>query len=427
MTKPDRQIDSKENRPLDLDRVIKIDMPGKYALSLPIRVLVPLGMGTALSLMGDATLYTVLPTHTAEAGITLAAVGILLSANRFVRLFLNGPTGLAYDRSPRRRLFIPALFIGSFSTAIYAATSGFWPLLAGRLLWGLAWSGIWVGGATIILDITSSQDRGGLTGLYQIWFFLGIALGSLFGGVLTDLLGYQGTMMIAAGVGLVGGLFALLFLPETHRTNRHTQVRNIVETPAPWRSNRRLWAATSIQGINRFVTAGVLAATMALLVADQLAITDLRLGIATATGILMAGRTLLGILAAPIAGVISDKIGSRWRVTSASLFIGVIGMLLISRGNPSAILFGIVFGAVAGSSLQALTTAIVGDAVSDPYRGRAIGLLHTSGDLGSALGPLAAYALLPWIGLTVVYVACAVLFLAGFILSLIFSRSKYRS
>jgi MFS family permease len=245
--------------------------------------------------------------------------------------------------------------------------------------------------------------------------------------VLTDLLGYQGTMMIAAGVGLVGGLFALLFLPETHRTNRHTQVRNIVETPAPWRSNRRLWAATSIQGINRFVTAGVLAATMALLVADQLAITDLRLGIATATGILMAGRTLLGILAAPIAGVISDKIGSRWRVTSASLFIGVIGMLLISRGNPSAILFGIVFGAVAGSSLQALTTAIVGDAVSDPYRGRAIGLLHTSGDLGSALGPLAAYALLPWIGLTVVYVACAVLFLAGFILSLIFSRSKYRS
>ncbi len=84
----------------------------------PGKVLLPLGLGTALSLMGDATLYTVLPTHAAEAGIALAAVGIILSANRFIRLFLNGPAGYAYDRSPRRRLFIPALFIGALSTAV---------------------------------------------------------------------------------------------------------------------------------------------------------------------------------------------------------------------------------------------------------------------------------------------------------------------
>ena len=79
------------------------------------KLLFPLGLGTALSLMGDATLYTVLPTHTAEAGIALGGVGILLGINRAVRLFLNGPAGLAYDRMPRRWLFIPALFIGALS------------------------------------------------------------------------------------------------------------------------------------------------------------------------------------------------------------------------------------------------------------------------------------------------------------------------
>jgi MFS family permease len=394
--------------------------PGHLLLH-PLRVLMPLGLGTALSLMGDATLYTVLPTHTAEAGITLAAVGIILSANRIVRLFLNGPMGLAYDRSLRRRLFIPALFIGAISTAIYAATSGFWPLLVGRLLWGLAWSGIWVGGATIILDVTTYQDRGRLTGLYQIWFFLGIALGSLLGGTLTDLLGYQTTMWVAASVGFIGGLIALIFLTETRHISSNDPKKHILATPAPWRSRRRFWVATSIQGINRFVTAGVLAATMALLVQNQLGITNLPLGIATATGILMAGRTLLGIIAAPLAGATSDKIGSRWRVTSTGLFIGMIGMFLVSRGNPYLILVGIVFGAIAGSSLQALTTAIVGDTAGDTYRGRAIGLLHTSGDLGSALGPLVAYALLPWIGLTGVYTLCAGLFLLGFILSLVLS------
>ena len=49
----------------------------------------PLGLGTALSLMGDATLYTVLPTHTAEAGIPLSSVGIMLGINRAVRILLN--------------------------------------------------------------------------------------------------------------------------------------------------------------------------------------------------------------------------------------------------------------------------------------------------------------------------------------------------
>jgi predicted MFS family arabinose efflux permease len=86
--------------------------------------------------MGDATLYTVLPTHTAEAGIALSSVGIILGINRAVRLFLNGPAGLVYDRWPRRRLFVPALFIGALSTAVYADTGGFWPILVGRLLWG---------------------------------------------------------------------------------------------------------------------------------------------------------------------------------------------------------------------------------------------------------------------------------------------------
>ena len=38
------------------------------------RLLFALGLGTALSLMGDATIYTVLPTHTADAGITLGGV-----------------------------------------------------------------------------------------------------------------------------------------------------------------------------------------------------------------------------------------------------------------------------------------------------------------------------------------------------------------
>ena len=386
----------------------------------PRQVLFPLGLGTALSLMGDGTLYTVLPTHTAEAGIALSSVGIILGVNRAVRLFLNGPAGLAYDRWPRRRLFVPALFIGALSTAVYAATRGFWPMLIGRLLWGLAWSGIWVGGATIIMDVTTAQDRGRWTGLYQTWFFLGAALSALAGGLLTDWLGYSATMWFGAAVTGVGGVIALILLPETRRARPNPGDSPVEEIKPRLRANRGLWVAASLQGINRFVIAGVFAATMGLLVQDWLSSTSLTLGVATLTGVLMAGRTLLSIVAAPLAGTASDQLGSRWGVAGWGLAIGIIGMALVAWGEPLAILAGISLGAVAGGSVQALVTALTGDLVSQAQRGRAIGLLHTAGDLGSAIGPPAAYALMPWIGLGGVYLLCAGLFAAGLALVMLF-------
>jgi MFS family permease len=384
----------------------------------PAKVLFPLGLGTAFSLMGDATLYTVLPTHTVDAGIALSNVGIILAVNRVIRVFLNGPAGLAYDRWPRRRLFVPALFIGALSTAVYAATRGFWPLLVGRLLWGLAWSGIWVGGATVILDVTTDQDRGRWTGLYQTWFFVGAGLGAFAGGLLTDWIGYTATMWSGAALTTLGGLVALLLLPET-REARPTVANSLPERSNPGvRAHRGLWVVASLQGINRFATAGVLAATMGLLVQDRMQSAELGLGVATLTGALLAGRTLLGMAAAPLAGVLSDWAGDRWRVAAWGLGSGAVGLALLTGSTPAMILAGIALGAVAGGSVQAIATALTGDLVEQEQRGRAIGLVHTVGDLGSAIGPLVAYAFLPWTGLGVVYLLCAGLFVAGLMLVL---------
>ena len=371
----------------------------------PAKVLFPLGLATALSLMGDATLYTVLPTHASDAGIALQSVGIMLGANRAIRLLSNGPAGLFYDRWPRRRLFVPAMFLGALSTAIYAATQGFWPLLIGRLLWGLAWSGIWVGGATVILDVSTEKDRGRWTGLYQTWFFVGAALGSLSGGLLTDWIGYAPTLWIGAGVTAIGGLVAWILLPETRSlgSNRdhHAQARPRL------RANRDLWAVASLYGVNRFVLSGLFGATLALLVQDRLAI--LGLGIATLTGILSAGRTVLSMSAAPLAGILSDRL-ERWPIAAWAALGAAISMALVAWETPVSILSGVALGALAGGGISALVTALIGDVVSPAQRGRAIGLVHSAGDLGSAAGPLVAYAVLPWVGLRGIYLCGAVLF-----------------
>ncbi|MCD4684873.1 MAG: hypothetical protein K8S97_02920, partial [Anaerolineae bacterium] len=89
-----------------------------------------IGLGVAISLLGDLTLYIVLPTHTDDAGIALANVGLMLSANRLIRIVINSPMGLLIERIPRRRIAVPALFLGAGSSLLYTVP-GFWPLLIG--------------------------------------------------------------------------------------------------------------------------------------------------------------------------------------------------------------------------------------------------------------------------------------------------------
>ncbi len=391
----------------------------------PARVLFPLGLGVALSLTGDSTMYTVLPTHTAEAGITLASVGVMLGANRAIRLFLNGPAGLAYDRWPRRRLFVPALFLGALSTALSAATRGFWPLLAARLLWGVAWSGIWVGGATMILDVAAPEARGRWTGLLQTWFFFGAAATTLLGGFLTDQLGYHVALWVGTALTAAGGVVALILLPETRGAARARASTDVVAPPpATEGKSSGLLAAMSLYGLSRFVGSGVLSAIMALIVERQMGPTALLIGVATLTGLLSAGRTLLSMAAAPLSGLLSDRTAGRWGVTSWALGLGVTGFALMAWGAPGAVVAGVLLASASAGGVQSLATTLAGDLTGARWRGRAIGLLHTAGDLGSALAPPIAYALLPWAGLRGLYLLCAAMSAAGLLPALLYRAQE---
>ncbi|MCP4379628.1 MAG: MFS transporter, partial [bacterium] len=62
------------------------------------------------------------------------------------------------------------------------------------------------------------------------------------------------------------------------------------------------------------------------------------------------------------------------------------------------------------SAVQSLTITLTGDLVEAAHRGKAISILHTVGDLGSAIGPPCAYALLFHLGLDGMYAICAGLF-----------------
>jgi MFS family permease len=392
----------------------------------PWRVLLPVAVGTALSLAGDSSLYAVLPTNTMEAGVAVTSVGVILSANRFIRLALNGPAGIAYDRWRRRPLFVSALFIGALSTAIYGFTQGFWPLLLGRLLWGLAWSGIWVGGNTIVLDITRDDTRGRWVGRYQLAFFLGTSGGAMLGGILTDWLGYHSAMIVNATLTLLGAITALLLLPETRGMREMEDTTGESSTPAsrvPEQARAAEFAsATALYAANRLAVAGILSSTFGLFLLGQLGeqarIAGYTLGIATLTGMGLGLSRLISMAAAPYLGSLSDRASSRWRVAASGLVPGVAGFSLLSLGLPLATAFSVPLTAITAGSNQSLATALVGDLGNSGWQSRRLGLLYTVGDLASAVGPPLAYTLIPGIGIRNVYLLVALVLCAMLLVTL---------
>lgn len=372
-----------------------------------------LGIGTAISLLGDATLYTVLPHPdiVKQLGITLSMVGLLLGANRAVRLILNGPVGVLYDRMPRRGLLITSLSLGACSSIFYALGHGFWPLLMGRILWGLAWAILWVGGNTVVLDVSTDDNRGRNSGIYQMWFFTGIATASLFGALLTDLFGFRLGQWISVGVIAATSLVWFLFLPET-RGDKEIEKEAIKETDNSARVKLPLqvMAVSSFTlFISRFLTWGVLAATTILWLSDLFGngvqISAIFVPIATISGIFTALSNLTSIGSTPFVGYISDKFKRRWPVIGCAIILGSLGLWLMSGRIRSLALFGAFLVPIASSSTETLIPAVAGDQVPEKLRSRALGLINTAGDLGATIGPFAALGAInsEWLSLADIY------------------------
>jgi len=355
-------------------------------------------------------------------------VGVLLSANRVVRLVFNGTAGALNDRLSRRWLLVASLFLGALSTLIVAVGRGFWPLLAGRVLWGAAWSGIWVGGNTMVLDVADETNRGRLSGQYQMWFFIGVGAAALVGAVLTDLFGFRRGLLISAGLTGLAAVWWLAVLPETRAARSATAAHTGADRqPLPWRV--ALTASVPVF-FTRFVFAGVMTATTILwlsdFVGDRLTVAAVVVPIATLTGIFAALRSVSSLLGAPLIGHLSDRAGRRWPVLAGVMAVGAAGAWLMGGDTLVAALLGALVASLASSGAQTIAPALVGDDATAAQRGRALSVIYTLGDLGSALAPPLALALVAVLPIGTLYRLCAAL-LAGVAVYAVWQTARERA
>lgn len=152
----------------------------------------------SLALLGDGLLYAVLPLHAAAFGITLPWVGVLLSANRFIRVFAYGLVARASASVGLRWACIGAAVASVVATSAYGLGDGPVVLLLARVLWGVAYAALVL--ITLGYAVGERAGAGGRIGWSRAIQRIGPVVALLAGSWLTATLGPRQVFVLLAGV-----------------------------------------------------------------------------------------------------------------------------------------------------------------------------------------------------------------------------------
>ena len=211
------------------------------------------------------------------------------------------------------------------------------------------------------------------------------------------------------------------------RGGKHERLWAFLVSPVPELSlgeRRRVLTVCFTYFCFHLVMNGVLVGSLGYLMSQRLPsgamIMGVALGIATLNGFLISTRWIVG-LAAPIFGYVGDRHG-REKVVIGALPVCVVGLALLAV--PSAFTAAVVWLPLAFGAVAAAITALdstIGGLAPRHRRARVVSRYATWQDVGSAIGPLAAYAVLDFASLTLVYLTgAAVLVVALAVFTFVF-------
>ncbi|SDE49536.1 Predicted arabinose efflux permease, MFS family [Paenibacillus sp. UNCCL117] len=380
------------------------------------RTITLVGVVTALALFGDSMLYVVLPVYWKEAGLdALWQVGVLLAANRFVRLPLNPLVSWLYRRMSLRTGLIIAAALGAATTAGYGIWKGFAAWLILRAVWGIAWSFMRMGGYLAVIACSDDSNRGRLMGRYNGVWRLGTLVGVLFGGLLVPKLGLQ-------PVALQFGAWALLGIPLVLWALRGKSA-SAREQPARAASLKgTMWTLPVrkivVSGLAIAVLQAVFGATLSYMIDTHYAGRELLFQVVISSTVLGGALTALRCAWEPFlagwSGRLSDGPQGRLPLYMLSLAGSAAGYAFLPWELPLGVWLAIVIFVMATSTLLGtIMDAMAADAARATAVVPVITAYTVATDLGAAVGPTLVYGIAgePF-GLVFAYVGCAAVFAA---------------
>lgn len=353
----------------------------------PLSILL-IALATALVLPGDSLLYAVLPTYFDQIGLTPIQVGILLSANRWVRLVSNHVAEVALRGSRSEAWLFAAFLLGSGVMVIYGAVTLFAALLAARIGWGIAFSFMRQAGITTVVAVSGRGNIRQHMGYLRGFTALGGIAGVLLGGLGHDLFGFTPTLLGFFLVSLAAapmGFLSQRGLPAGSRT----VARAAFGTAPAGVMNPRLIFGGLVVGM---VGPGIISSTLGLVLKSRMVgpfhLAGLAIGAATFSGLVLAFRWTMDGLGAPLLGALADRLG-REQLVAPLFFLGAAAMLLAGlSGGLGGVIAGVMLLFFCGTFLGVLLTSWAG--LVGP---RAVAAYVTAQDFGSAMGPIIGWSM----------------------------------
>ncbi len=358
-------------------------------LRRPSRTTVFTATATALSLLGDQALYALLPLYFQEIGLLPIQVGILLSANRWVRLLTNQLAERLVDRFPVNLMLVLSLALGALLSLAYAYISSFLVLLVARCLWGLCWSFIRHISVMGVASSTEPQNLGQIMGFYNGISHIGSVLGIVLGGILFDLIGFSTTLALFC-------LFSLFAVPFAMRSG--IQTSSIITDPQQNNQSSTRYSALLCCGFCiGSVGPGLIMSTLGFILLSrygtEVALMGFVVGIATLNGLLLGCRWVLDTLGAPIYGALIDRTGIHIGAPLCFL-VGLIVMLLLNLSeNLAGLALGMIVFFMCGTALSTVVSA-----EASRLGAKVFARYATAGDLGAAFGPVIGWGAYELIG-----------------------------
>ncbi len=341
-------------------------------------------------------------------------IGILLSANRIVRLFANTPIGMFFERWGVRWPFVGAAILGLIVTLLYGTGWGFTVFLVARIGWGVAWSGLRQGGFQAVWA-GPEPVRGRLMGLFGAVISIGAASAVLLGGYLRDQFGFHTAVYVMATMVALAIPLAL-FIPWP----QHLQVKERREHQSlnAWlrtlRTPRR--ASVLMATFLNMASIAILVSTAALFLQSRLdpgQVAAWGIGLGTITGMLLAVRWLSDLFVGPLLGEMSDRVGQGRLALGLSVLSLVALVGAVSTTGLLSFLF-LAFVFLAGSGITVSLGAAATSAAAATDRPQLfLGAYATAFDAGLALGPILGLTLAGAGALTALYLLGGVASLAA--------------
>ena len=357
-------------------------------------------------------LYVVMPSSPELWSLTIIQIGILLSANRFIRLITNPLSALCIEKYGIYNPFKVALAASLVVLVIYATSSSFTLLLLARLLWGTCWSILRLVSQWVASDQSDGNNLGFNLSSNASIIRLGSIGGALFGGILSDFIGYRYAIAIF-------GIFTIASYFSWIRKSTYSGIDT--RTTSSPKGNGFFLVLKDAKvlsiGICGLVVglafSGLLGATLGHFLrfnfGTEFNIFIITIGVASLTGILLGFKSFAEVFVGPFAGMLSDKYG-RLRTLLISVSVFSIGLSLLGLSDNLLVIYALLFLAFTGGvMLMMQLLSLVGVIAEGERKSDIFSCYNTFQDVGSAMGPFMGLSLIEAENLGTIYLLSGLL------------------